>query len=168
MFFKFKLEFKSFYLKKRGEAMLKNRLISICIIAAAILLTSGCATNRATASLTPGTELNKLNSFYVVKVPDDDRNINELIKANLAKRGYAVTTGPDQKPPYKADTVLTYTDKWMWDFTMYMLELTITLRDPNSSFPMAVGNSFHTSLTRKSPDEMIDEVLGNIFKAPKQ
>jgi hypothetical protein len=32
---------------------------------------------------------------------------------------------------------------------------------------MAVGNSFHTSLTRKSPEGMVDEVIGNILKAPQ-
>jgi hypothetical protein len=49
-----------------------------------------------------------------------------------------------------------------------MLELTITLRDPKTNFPMAVGNSFHTSLTRKSSEEMVDEVLSNISNAPKK
>jgi hypothetical protein len=32
---------------------------------------------------------------------------------------------------------------------------------------MAVGNSFHTSLTRKSPEEMVDEVLGNMLSPVK-
>jgi hypothetical protein len=31
-----------------------------------------------------------------------------------------------------------------------------------------VGNSMHTSLTRKSPPEMVDEVMGNIFKEAQQ
>ena len=44
-----------------------------------------------------------------------------------------------------------------------MLELTITLRDPETKFPMATGNSYHTSLTRLSPEEMVEEVLGSIF-----
>ena len=103
-----------------------------------------------------------------MKLPADSRNINELIKTNLIKRGYATSTGPELKSPYNADAVLTYVDKWMWDITMYMLELTITLRDPNTDFPMAVGNSYHTSLSRKSPEQMVDEVLSNIANAPKK
>ncbi|MDP2279487.1 MAG: hypothetical protein Q8K51_14830, partial [Nitrospirota bacterium] len=55
-----------------------------------------------------------------------------------------------------------------WDITMFMLELTITLRNPTNNFPMAVGNSYHTSLTRKSPEEMVEEVLTNIFNSQKQ
>lgn len=147
--------------------MLNSRLIGSFIILCTLSMITGCAVNRATASLTPGTDLTKVNSLYVVKSSEDERNINELIKANLVKRGYIVTTASDQKPAAKVDAVLTYVDKWFWDITMYMLELTITMRDPNNNFPMAVGNSYHTSLARKSKEEMVDEVLDNILKAKK-
>jgi hypothetical protein len=55
----------------------------------------------------------------------------------------------------------------MWDITLYLLELTVTFRDANTGYPLAVGNSYHTSLTRKSPEEMVDEVITNIFQASK-
>jgi hypothetical protein len=51
----------------------------------------------------------------------------------------------------------------MWDMTMYMIELTITIRNPANNYPLATGNSYHTSLSRKSPPEMVDEVMANIF-----
>jgi hypothetical protein len=148
--------------------MINKRFMFAFLLLAMLSLMSGCAVNRATASLTPDADLNKVKSVYVVKLPADSHNIDELIKTNLIKRGYAATTGPELKPPYPADAVLTYVDKWMWDITMYMLELTILLRDPNSNFPMASGNSYHTSFSRKSPEAMIDEVLTNIVEAPKQ
>ena len=141
--------------------MLK-KLTPMLLVLGMLSLTSGCA-NRATALLTPGTDLSKVKSFYVVRVPEDE-NTHELIKKNLTKRGYAVTTGPEMQTPYKSDAVVTYVDKWMWDITMYMLELSVTFRDPASGFPMASGNSMHASLTRKSPEEMVDEVLTNMFK----
>jgi hypothetical protein len=56
----------------------------------------------------------------------------------------------------------------MWDITMYMVELTVTFRSPENNFPMATGNSYHTSLTRQSPQEMVDEVLTNIFNMVKK
>ena len=82
----------------------------------------------------------------------------------LSKRGYKVTTGADTKSPQNTDVILTYADKWMWDMTMYMLQLTITFTDSSSNLTMARGNSYHTSLTRKSSEEMVDEVLTNIFR----
>lgn len=131
-----------------------------------LALGSGCAVNRATANVSPDADIGKVRTFYVVKVPEDKRGIDDLIMANLEKRGFRVTNGPQPSTaPAGIDALVTYNDKWMWDITMYMLELTIHFRNPSNNFPMATGNSFHTSLTRKSPPEMVDEVLNNIFNA---
>lgn len=136
--------------------------------AGALQLSSGCAVNRATATVTPGAEIGAARSYYVVKVPADQRGIQDLIRDGLARRGYSARVGVDPAPPPGVDTVVTYVDRWMWDITMYMVELTITFRNPSSNFPLASGNSYHTSLTRKSPGEMVDEVLGNIFDKARQ
>jgi hypothetical protein len=141
-----------------------RKLTFILLLLGLMSATSGCAINRATASLMGGADLSSIKTFYVVP-GQEDKETAELIKANLTKRGYAVTTGPEMKPPYPADAVATYASKWMWDLTMYMLELTIEFKDPTNDFPMATGNSYHTSVTRKSPEEMVDEVLTNIFRA---
>jgi hypothetical protein len=80
----------------------------------------------------------------------------------LTQMGYVATTSDAKRTDVDAD--ITYLDKWMWDLTMYMIELTVVVRDPATQFPMATGNSLHTSLTRKSPKEMVEEVTTNIFK----
>lgn len=131
-------------------------------MAVVISLSSGCSVNRATATLDPTADLDSIKTIYVTKFAPDDRGINLLIADKLKTMGYSVETGIET--PEDVDAVVTYRDKWMWDITMYMLELTVTLRDPKTSFPLASGNSFHTSLTRKSPEEMVDEVINNIFK----
>ena len=142
---------------------MKTGILSFLLVLGLLVATSGCA-NRATANLTPGTDLGKIKSFYLIPA-ENDKETYPLIKANLEKRGYGVTVGPETPLPYRSDAVVTYQDKWMWDITMYMLELTITFRDPSSNYPLAVGNSMHTSLTRKSPEEMVDEVLTNMMAA---
>ena len=76
-----------------------------------------------------------------------------------------MTTDPD--PVGNPDAFVTYHDRWMWDITMYLLELTVTLHDPRTNVGVASGNSFHTSLTRKTPQEMVDEVVDNILKDRK-
>jgi len=144
--------------------MLK-RIALIFAMLCTVSFMTGCAVNRASATLSPGVDLKTVKSAYVVKQPKDSRGINDLIAANLEKRGYAVTRGPELGTPYAADVAVTYVDKWMWDITLYLIELTVNVRDPKTGFPMAVGDSFHTSLTRKSPPEMVDEVLDNVFKA---
>jgi hypothetical protein len=141
-----------------------RRMALLVPLVALLALSSGCAVNRATASVSPDADIGKVKSFYVVKTQGDERNIDKLISDNLQKRGFTTTSGPQPaSKPAGVDAVVTYVDKWMWDMTMYMLELTIQFRNPSNNFPMATGNSFHTSLTRKSPPEMVDEVLTNIF-----
>jgi len=110
-----------------------------------------------------------LKTFYVVHQPKDTHNIHNLIRDKLTKDGFTATAGPElPQSSYQADSIITYVDRWMWDITLYLLELTVTLRDKSNDFPLAVGNSFHTSLTRKSPEEMVDEVMTNIFNAAKK
>ena len=130
-----------------------------------VAMTTGCAVNRATATVDPAAKLDTLKTFHVKAHEKDDRGTDKLIAENLRNRGYKVSTGA--QPPGPVDASLTYVDKWFWDITMYMLELTITIREPKTDYPLATGNSFHTSLTRKSPTEMVDEVIGNILKEGK-
>jgi hypothetical protein len=146
---------------------MKKWSVRILLLLSALLFLAGCA-NRSSATLTPGTDLSKAKNFYVVKSPPDDRGIHKLIVDQLTKIGYTAKSGPELSSSYNADVVVTYLDKWMWDITMYMIELTITFRTPDTGFPMAIGNSFHTSLTRLSPQEMVDEVLTSIFNKAKQ
>ena len=137
-------------------------LLGLCF---AFLISTGCAVNRATATVEPSADLKALKRVHVVQLQDDGYNVNQLIADKLNQMGYQATTSKDK--PKDVDAIVTYWDKWMWDMTMYLLDLTIVVRDPVTDFPLASGNSMHTSLTRKSPQEMVDEVLGNIFKEAK-
>ena len=70
-----------------------KRIVPLVLIAGAMALTSGCAVNRANASLSPGADLSKVRTAYVVKHGNDKYNVNEIIRSKLEKKGYAVTTG---------------------------------------------------------------------------
>jgi len=139
-------------------------IIRTFLLLIAIATIVGCANNQ-TASFDPNKDLVGGDVFYVEKFGPDDRGLEVLIADNLSARGYATTTGPADNAPDDTTVVVTYADKWQWDITMYMIELTIAFRDPGSNAAFATGNSFHTSLTRQSPEKMIDEVLTNIFTA---
>lgn len=135
---------------------------------AALLLavaSSGCA-NRATAKVDPSADLTAIKTMHVVKIPEETAGIDTLIADDLRRRGYTVTQGVEK--PSSVDATVTYIDRWMWDITMYLLELTVTIRDGKTEFPLATGNSMHTSLTRKSPPAMVDEVMNNIYKEAQQ
>lgn len=141
------------------------RTISRILIVAISLSLASCAINRATGTFDPGKDLIKTDVFYVERFAPDRRELNKTIADGINVRGYTATYGPEGEAPDNATVIVTYVDKWMWDITNYMIELTITFRDPESGAAIGSGNSYHTSLTRLSPEEMIDEVLTNIFKA---
>jgi hypothetical protein len=132
-------------------------------VAISAILT-GCA-NTATATFYPDKDFVSADIVYVERLEADERDINQTIADNIANRGWVATTGEKGAAPDNTTILVTYIDKWMWDITMYMLELTITLRDPETRSAFASGNSMHTSLTRKSPEAMVDEVISNIIAA---
>lgn len=144
---------------------MKNLLKLISAVTVVAALTTGCAVNRASANVDPAAKLDTLKTLHVSKHDKDGRGVNKLIADKLRSSGFQVST--DSPAPDKVDAIVTYVDKWMWDITMYMLELTINIREPKTDYPLATGNSYHTSLTRKSPPEMVDEVVDNILKEGK-
>lgn len=148
----------------REVKMLIKSLEYVSILLLVLIFTTGCV-NKATATPYPAAEVDKINSVYVLKHDKDTNSVNKIIANKFETMGYKVDTGQDSN--FEADILITYIDKWMWDITMYMIELTVIIRDPKTEFPLAKGNSMHTSLTRKSPEGMVDEVIGNIFKYKK-
>ena len=135
--------------------------LSVCVAT----LAGGCAVNRATATADPALRWNDIRTMHVKKLEGDDAGLHLVIAKKFSASGFAVTADP--AAPAKPDAVVTYVDHWMWDITMYMIELTVTVRDAKSDLPLATGNSYHTSLSRKSPQEMVDEVVDNILKTRK-
>jgi hypothetical protein len=146
-----------------GATMIRS--LAVLLTSACLLSFSGCAVNRATATADPSLRWDSIKSLHVKQLEGEDGSTKKLIAEKLRASGFMVSADPE--PNVQADAVVTYVDRWMWDMTMYMLELTVVVREPKSDFPLATGNSFHTSLTRKSPKEMVDEVIDNILKQRK-
>jgi len=128
-----------------------------------ILVLTGCSKAILRSDSDPNTNLGSLKTFYVLKFSEDNRGLEKIIAKTLTGYGFQATDGTDATSPTSVDAVVTYKDRWMWDITMYMLEINIELRKPDTNFMFASGNSYRTSLVRKSPEEMIDEVLRSIF-----
>lgn len=133
-------------------------------VAAAIALGAlpGCVSQQS-ATVSPGADLGRIRTLHVVRLPADERGIDQLIATEFRRGGFTVTTGTEAAVPPDADAIVTYSDRWMWDITMYMISLDIVLRDPRSHFPIASGRSVRSSLVRGTPEEMVREVIGKIF-----
>ena len=141
---------------------MKN-LKHLLLLAACISITA-CA-NRATATLIQAKISSAQNVFYAERFEPDKTQSQRTYEGQHLSRGYQATAGEQGEAPDDATIIVTYIDKVAVDITNHMIELTITFRDAETGAAIATGNSYHTSLTRKSPPEMVDEVLTNMFAA---
>lgn len=141
---------------------MKLRHILPLFIVSVFALLQGCSSVQK-GTVLPGNDLSTIKKVYVVHLANDGRNVNRLIADELVSRGITATTGEAGQVPADVDAVITYQDKWMWDMTMYMIQLDIQFRKPVCEVPMATGSSMRTSLARKSPENMVKEVLDQIF-----
>src|SRR6266571_8350200 len=85
---------------------LKKTALLLAALAAVATTTTGCAINRATATIDPSVNLGSLKAMHVAKQPKDDNDIDVLIAEKLRSRGYNVTTGGEK--PSAVDAVVTY------------------------------------------------------------
>jgi hypothetical protein len=139
-----------------------SKAISACIVMCAVLPLSACATlNSAKA---PDANVKALHSFYVAQEKDDDNAIDKLIATRLTTLGYQASFGAAATPSEHVDAVVTYQDHWTWDITMYMIKLDMQIHDGSSGVVVARAQSVRPSLQRKSPEGMVQEVLGEILK----
>jgi hypothetical protein len=140
-----------------------KRIVTTLSVAMFVLMTSGCVVTNLSSEIDPNTDMDSLKTFYVVRQPNDRRGIEKMISDELQSYGLTSNYGEAADAPSIVDSTVTYVDKWMWDLTNYLIELTIDIRHPETQYKMASGISYRTSLARKSPEEMVKEVLGDIY-----
>jgi hypothetical protein len=130
-----------------------------------IMFISGCAT--LSSSITPDTDLTKFKTYYVLRHDRDQRYIDKIIQSELTKLGLSATSGLEASKPKEFDVLVTYEDRWMWDITNYMINLTISMRETKNNVLLASGQSYRPSLERREPEFMVREILESIFKKVK-
>lgn len=131
------------------------------LLAAFVLGLGGCAS--ISSNLSPGADLSDIRTIHIVKFPADGRGVDQVIADHLNLMGFQTTRGTASNMPAGVDALVTYQDRWMWDISMYMLELNVQVRDPKTEIALATATSYRPSLQRKSPARMASEVLNQIF-----
>ena len=130
-----------------------------------LVTASACVTNRQSARFDSLKDIQPSDVFHVERTEDERRNLSQLIADNLSARGIAATVGNKDAVPHGTSILVTYEDRWSWDITTFLIELTITFRDPSTRDAFAIGTSYHTSMSRLNPVEMVDEILSNLIAA---
>jgi hypothetical protein len=150
----------SFFNYIEGKVM-KIKGISLLLGVTLILFFLGCA--KITSDVSPDVSINEYKNFYVVPSFDDRRGVKEAIWANLKSRGFTVAIGSALQIPETADIEVTYEAKWVWENEYYLSDLVIFFKNPESDLLIASGESHSPSIKRIPADEMVGEILDEIF-----
>ncbi len=124
----------------------------------------GCSYKHLYGETMQGVDLQARHRIYVVHQPKDKQQINSMIANRLKRAGFEATAGMDvSDAPADVDAIVTYEDHWQWDMSMYLIVLRIDFRDPKTQELLASGQSYRTSLDRKPPAFMVDEIITAMF-----
>jgi hypothetical protein len=140
-------------------AVLRLRAFPLVLLLGPLLLLAGCTSfeTRKVADLAAFTHI------YVERRLTDDRRLDETIVRELTRLGYVASCGPLTMMPDAADAVLTYEDRWEWDFKTYLIEFNVVVRTARTKKQLAYGRFYQPTPNSKAPAEVVGKVLSPLF-----
>jgi hypothetical protein len=139
--------------------------LRLWLIVVAVSLLVGCGTQRVSHS--PGADLSKAKTFYVQKLPADQRGIEKVFARQLNEWGYQATTGVEAKPAAPVDAILTYEDRWRWlSYRMFMSRLNVEIHDGRTGALLASAEQPGSTAEDVPPEQMVKAVLQLVLKWP--
>ena len=137
--------------------------IAFVVSLALLLVLAGCTSGAARfAEPLPGSRLAEMRRFYVQHQPDDPREIHLAIREELRALGLQADAGEGRQTG-DYDAVVSYVDRYVWDVSMYCIQLTIYIRDTRTGYITATGWSWRPSIVRKTPQGHARLILSELF-----
>jgi hypothetical protein len=124
------------------------------------LLVAGCSS----LDTHEDTDLSSLHHIYVEHRLTDGHRIDEAIVAELKSRGYDASSGPITMMPDGIEAIVSYEDRWAWDFNSYLIDLRIDVRANFTSKPLGHGHYHQASALTKSPPQVVHQIIDPMFK----
>ncbi|MBI2515622.1 MAG: hypothetical protein HYV95_01790 [Opitutae bacterium] len=135
------------------------------LLLALVALLAGCTSVDTRTDTT--VDLSKFRHIYVESAANDSNQLDVLIAQELVRLGYDATSGVRTLRPDNAEAVVTYDGQWEWDFRTYLMNLNVSVRGAEKGQLLGSGRIFHPGVTKKSPAEMVHEVVAKLFPARK-
>ena len=139
--------------------LLSPRFLSLLIGCGLLAGCSSVSTRQVIA-------LDDFRNIFVEQRLADDNHLDLLFVAELQRLGRVASSGPRTMMPENADAILTYTDRWEWDFKTYLIELNFELHTARTLKKLADGRYHQPTIKTKSPAAVIRELLVPLFKDP--
>jgi hypothetical protein len=128
----------------------------------AVLLLGACT--HLNTQVDPSAHITQRSHIFVEHRLADGRGIDQVIVAELQRLGYDASAGPLTMMPDNTDAIIAYEDTWTFDFTTYLLELDVAVRDPHTGKQIALNHYTHPSIFGTDPTRIVAKVIDPIFK----
>jgi hypothetical protein len=128
------------------------------------LLFGGCASYDA--HVVQGHSLTGLQRFFIVTGPNDNHAIDHRIAEALQARGGKVEIGPLTMMPEDTQGVITYQDRWAWDFGEHLVYLQIDVREPEQPQSFATVNFTASVPLREDYPVTVNRLVEKLFGQP--
>lgn len=133
------------------------------LLAAAVLAFSfaGCASYDARVER--GQDLGDYQRFFIQDNLDDNQGVATMITRSIQARGREAEQGPLTMLPRSAQALVTFQDRWTWDFKNHMVALRIVIQDAKSRRVLASASfTGPASLTVDAPD-VVERLINDLF-----
>lgn len=139
-----------------------NRFFPLFLLA---VLLSGCATSNTQVESFRSFEGRQ--RFFVLANANDNRAVDRRIANALRARGFTAEHGPRTMMPDDTQVLITYEDRWSWDFGDRLNYLRITARDAKNAQSLASAQYFAKIPGRQSLDRLIGNFLDRMLAGKK-
>lgn len=109
----------------------------------------------------PRPELSRLRTVFVMRAEGDTVGLDQLLVAGLRRKGLEATAGPAGQARPGVDAILTY--RLSSTDADNIAQVTVLLQAPGAAEALALTSSERVPPMRKTPEELVDEALTNLF-----
>jgi len=129
----------------------------------AALLVAGCT--QVSTRKVPNQAIWSSKHIFVERRLADNYGVAEAIARELRDLGYDASSGALTMMPPGTELIVSYDDMWTWDFSTYLIEFDVQVRNARNDKIVAVGHYFRPSMVFGHPPEaMIHDLLARLFK----
>lgn len=125
------------------------------------LALSGCVSYKARVA--PGADGVRYERFFVQRNLNDNHAIDRHILSALAAHGFEAESGPLTMLPENTQVILSYTDRWGWDFGEHLIVLDVVMKDARTGRQLGVASlNRRFGYARNAPEvvrRLVDELL---------
>ena len=126
-----------------------------------LLLLGGCVSYDRNVVSSHG--LDGVKRFFVLSNQNDNHGLDHQIEAALEIRGNEASVGPLTMLPDDAQVIITYEDRWEWDFGDHLIYLQLNARNRRTEQQIA-GVRFSAKIPKgKAIPTVIGELIDRLL-----